>query len=63
MYNEKGFFVANQWNIYALGDRSDIEYPDGSLVYPTSGSSDTDGEFTILLQTLDIPPPEKYRSK
>ena len=63
VYDDTGFFVANSWKIYALGDRSAIEYPDGSLVYPTSGSSDTDGEFALLLQTLDIPPPEKYRSK
>ena len=63
VYNSSGFLVANPWNIYALGDRSAIKYPDGSLVYPTSGSSDTDGEFSLLLQTLDIPPPEKYRSK
>lgn len=62
VYNEKGFLVANPTNIYALGDRSAIKYPNGHLVYPT-GSSDADGEFTILLQTLDIPPPEKYRSK
>jgi hypothetical protein len=63
VYDEKAYLVANQWNIYSLGDRSGIEYPDGSLVYPTSGSSDTDGEFTILLQTLDIPPPDQYLSK
>ena len=63
VYNEKSFLVANKWNVYALGDRSAIEYPDGSLVYPKSGSSDNDREFNILLQTLDKPPPEKYRPK
>ena len=62
VYNEEGFFVPNQWKVYALGNRSDIEYPDGSLVYP-SGSTNPDREFTLLLQTLDEPPPEKYRSK
>jgi len=63
VYGDTGFLVANSWKVYSLGDRSAIEYPDGSLVYPTSGSSDTDGEFTLLLQTLDTPPPEEYRSK
>ena len=63
VYDEKAYLIANKWNVYSLGDRSAIEYPNGSLVYPTSGSSDTDGEFSILLQTLDTPPPDKYRSK
>ncbi len=63
VYDKESFLVKNEWNVYSLGDRSDIEYPDGSLVYPKSGSSDNDGEFTILLQTLNTPPPEKYRSK
>ena len=63
VYDETGFLVPNSWKIYALGDRSAIKYPDGSLVYPKSGSSNADGEFTILLQTRDTPPPEKYRSK
>jgi hypothetical protein len=67
VYDKDSFLVKNEWNIYSLGDRSGIKYPDGSLVYPRSGSSaessDIDGEFTILLQTLDTPPPAKYRSK
>ena len=63
VYDEKAYLVANQWNIYSLGDRSAIKYPDGSLVYPESGSSDKDEKFSILLQTLDTPPPEEYQSK
>lgn len=63
VYDKDSFLVANQWNIYSLGDRSGIKYSDGSLVYPKSGSSANDGEFAILLQTLDKPPPEVYRSK
>ena len=63
VYDEGAYLIENQWHVYSLGDRSAIEYPDGSRVYPTSGSSDTDGEFTILLQTLDTPPPDKYFPK
>lgn len=61
VYDEKAYLVPNRWNIYSLGDRSGIKYRDGTLVYP--GSSHEDEEFTILLQTLDKPPPEKYQSK
>jgi len=65
VYNETAYLIPNKWNIFSLGDRSAIEYPNGTLVYPgpTSGLSDNDGEFTILLQSLDIPPPDKYLSK
>ena len=63
VYDDKAYLIPNQWNIYSLGDRSGVKYPDGNLVYPTSGSSDEDGEFTILLQTLDTPPPDKYQTK
>jgi len=79
VYNETAYLVANQWNIYSLGDRSAIRYPNCTLVYPRSDSdknsaiefpncspptgSDDNGNFTILLQTLDIPPPKRYHSK
>ena len=61
VYNTKAYLIENQWNIYSLGDRSDIKYPNGDPVY--GSNSDSDGEFTILLQTLDIPPPTSYQSK
>jgi len=61
VYDDEAYLVPNEWNVYALGDRSAIEYPDGSLVYPTSGSSDTDEEFILLLQTKDTPPAEKSK--
>jgi hypothetical protein len=62
VYNSTAYLVNNTWNIYSLGDRSGIKYWNGNLVYP-NGSSPDDGEFTILLQTLDTPPPEKYQAK
>ncbi len=63
VYTETAYLVENSWNIYSLGDRSAIEYRDGTLVYPKNVSSDDDKDFTILLQTRDIAPPTKYQSK
>ena len=60
VYDEKAFLIDNLWNIYSVGDRSGIKYPDGELVY---GPDSPDNEFTILLQSLDYPPPESYQSK
>ena len=59
VYDQKAYLVDNQWNIYSLGDRSDIKYPNGDPVY--GSGSDSSGEFTILLQTLDIPPPDQSK--
>jgi hypothetical protein len=63
-YNEEVFLVSNGLNRYSLGDRSGITYPDGSFVYGPNGSpDDSDKPFSLLLQTTDITPPEKYCSK
>jgi len=60
VYNETAYLIDNPpWNIYSLGDRSSLKYPDGELVY---GPDSPDNEFTILLQSLDYPPPESYQS-
>jgi len=55
------YLVKNVWNIYSLGDRSDIKDVNGNPVYG-SGSSSSDVEFKILFQTEDIPPPKEDRS-
>ena len=60
VYDNEAYLVPNQWNVYALGDRSAIEYS-GTLVYATSGSDHADDEFTILLQTKDSPPTDKSK--
>lgn len=59
VYGEDLFFVPNQLNRYALGDRSNLTFPDGSLVY-AKGTSD--GPFDILIQPADIEPPANWTS-
>lgn len=59
VYDENLFFVPNQLNRYALGDRSDLIFPDGSLVYAEGMS---DGPFEILIQPADVEPPANWTS-
>jgi hypothetical protein len=61
VYGSDFFLVDNPLNRYALGDRSRMTYPNGSLVYgdPTIG----DKEFQILLQAADVAPPSNWTAK
>ncbi|KAI1379955.1 hypothetical protein F4677DRAFT_442147 [Hypoxylon crocopeplum] len=51
MYSPELQLVPNSINRYSLGDRSNLTYPDGTLVYGT----DTDGPFDILVQASQPP--------
>lgn len=51
------YLVPNEENVYALVNRSDLGFPDGSLVY---GDDSDDGKFQILLQPADITPPTNW---
>jgi hypothetical protein len=62
MYNTEGFLVANPVNVYAIGDRSNLTYPDGSLVYGTESSA-SDGSFQVLIQSTATPPPANWTQK
>lgn len=57
MYNEPGFLVENPIDRYALGDRSNLSYANGSSVY----ANDDDGPFSILVQRDQ--PPSNWSSK
>ncbi|KAK3081567.1 hypothetical protein LTS18_005352 [Coniosporium uncinatum] len=50
------YLIPNNLNVYALGDRSNLNYPDGSSVY----GSDNDDLFQILVQPADITPPANW---
>jgi hypothetical protein len=54
---------ANPLDRYSLGDRSNLTYPDGSLVYGGSNSPRTDEPFQILVQSIATPPPANWTSK
>ncbi|KAK5174736.1 uncharacterized protein LTR77_001818 [Saxophila tyrrhenica] len=51
--------VPNERDVYALGDRSNLTYPNGGRVY---GGNSTGEEFQILLQPADVPPPANWTS-
>ncbi|KAH8823839.1 hypothetical protein DL96DRAFT_1683033 [Flagelloscypha sp. PMI_526] len=54
LYNETGYLVNNVIDKYTVGDRSNITYPDGELVYG-EGSEDPEKPFEILVQS-ETPP-------
>jgi len=60
MYDNAGYLVANAKNTYAIGDRSNITFPNGDLVY--SGGTQ-DGSFKILLQDGGVTPPSNWTAK
>lgn len=57
-YNQDLFLIPNPLKRYALGDRSNMIFPDGSSL---SGKSD--GPFEILIQPSDVTPPANWTSK
>ncbi|PIG80987.1 hypothetical protein AARAC_011822 [Aspergillus arachidicola] len=59
-YNTEEYLVPNTLNRYALSDRANITYSDGSLVY--DGGTHADGSFQLLVQPADIPPPKNWTS-
>ncbi|KAK3632290.1 hypothetical protein LTR56_016423 [Elasticomyces elasticus] len=61
-YNADNYLIANDLDVYALGDRSNITYPDGSRVYGTNASSVADRMYQILLQPADVTPPTNWTS-
>lgn len=59
------YFVNNTLDRSALGDRSNLTFPDGNLVYDDGGlpyGSAPDGEFQILVQPADLSPPANWTS-
>ena len=60
MYNSSGFFVANSENVYEVGDRSNITYPDGQQVYGPNAPT-VDQSFQVLVQNAT--PPANWTAK
>jgi len=52
-YNSSNYLVPNSLDRYALGDRSNLTYSDGTRVYADASSN---GAFSILIQPADIAP-------
>jgi hypothetical protein len=60
MYDGDGYLVSNTENTYAVGDRSNITFPSGDLVY---GNRTEDGSFQVLVQDADVSPPSNWTTK
>lgn len=59
-YNGNYFLIPNEIETYALGDRSNITYPDGSPVYGPEADASKNGTFQILMQPADVAPPSNW---
>ncbi|KAI7160514.1 hypothetical protein KC349_g3453 [Hortaea werneckii] len=62
---EGDYLIPNLQDVYALGDRSNISYPDGSRVYSPdaqsrSNNSMSNEQFQILIQPADVIPPANW---
>ncbi|MCJ1397955.1 hypothetical protein MMC11_001151 [Xylographa trunciseda] len=56
-YGSNNYLIPNAQDIYSLGDRSNLTYPDGTLVY---GNASSNGEFQILMQPANLSPPANW---
>lgn len=64
---EGNYLISNPQNVYALGDRSNLSYPDGSHVYSSDvqsrgNISRSNEQFQILIQPADVVPPDNWTS-
>ncbi|KAJ5620176.1 hypothetical protein N7510_004160 [Penicillium lagena] len=57
-YDADQYLVKNDMNRFILGDRDNMTFPDGTPLNDNSKN----GEFSILLQPADVPPPAKWRN-
>ena len=63
LYDAQYFLIQNEGNRYAIGDRSNITYPDGKPVYYGSANypdEHSTGPFQILIQASDVKPPANW---
>lgn len=65
MYDAQGYLIPNPQSTYALGDRSNLTYSDGSLVYSSGSNSDdnsgsSDTSFQLLVQSANVEPPKNW---
>ena len=61
-YDEEQYLIPNRLGRYAVGDRSNLKYTDGSSVYGEDATK-VDGAFQILVQPADMQPPRRWLNK
>lgn len=63
-YDAEQYLVPNPLDRYALNDRGNITYANGSRVYgDASDSSRGDASFQLLVQPADVTPPRNWTAK
>lgn len=60
-YSSDGLLGDNQLNKYGVGDRNNITYPGGELVYGGVYSCTSDGSFQVLIHAQG--PPSNWTNK
>jgi hypothetical protein len=60
-YNADQYLIPNDLGRYALGDRNNMTYPDGTRLSDTP--TDDNRPFQILIQPADLTPPSNWTSK
>ena len=61
-YGADQYLIPNPLNVFSVGDRSNITYDDGSLIYGPGSNTGKNGPFRILVQQTDIVPPQNWTS-
>ena len=62
VYGADSFLIDNDLGVYALGDRSNLTYPDGSKIYAERSDPGDTRPFQILVQAAGDPPPTNWTS-
>ncbi|MCJ1387052.1 hypothetical protein MMC17_010181 [Xylographa soralifera] len=58
-YGVDNYLIPNGLERFSLGDRSNLTYPDGTIVY---GNTSSNGNFQILMQPANVSPPANWTS-
>ena len=58
-YNSSSYLIPNTLDRYSLGDRSNLTYPDGQLIY---GNSECNDPFSLLVQPAHVKPNSNWTS-
>lgn len=56
LYDSDNFLVANERNVYGVGDRSNLTYADGTRVYGNASQEAEGKEFQVLIQPANLAP-------
>lgn len=63
IYGADQYLIPNPVNRFEVGDRSNLTYQDGTLVYGAGAANVTDEPFEVLMQPADLVPPSNWTSK